>query len=118
MTVKNRKRTTAGHLTPVSLKPRPLTPIDVAIKRLVPCGTRRKILALFEHRCSWSAIKHWRKGRHAPPRWAKELIGKALARGAEHYTQPLEDLQATPDPIAYAPNILAYHASRMEKAGK
>ena len=49
-------------------------PMDRAIRGLVPSGSRRAILALFDNRATWSAIRHWRKGRAKPPQWAVDIL--------------------------------------------
>jgi hypothetical protein len=68
-----------------------MTPIDRALRRLVPNGSRKAILALFDNRVTWSAIRHWRKGRALPPQWAvnclRDYVAPVLAieaRTAEH----------------------------------
>lgn len=53
--------------------------IDRAIKALVPSGRRREILALFGNRVSWSAIRHWRKGRAKPPQWVVDQLQQRYA---------------------------------------
>ena len=55
------------------------TPIDTAIRRLVPSGRRRDILALFGNRVTWGAIAHWRKGRVKPPQWAVDCLRAYVA---------------------------------------
>ncbi len=111
-----RKRTTIGHPHLPTSEPLSPHPIDAAIRSLVPSGSRRDILALFDNQITWGAIKHWRKGRHAPSAWAKERITIALTEQAKRYLHPLETLRATPDPIPYASNIPACRAAQMEKA--
>lgn len=58
--------------------PKPV-PIDIAIRRLVPSGSRREILALFGNRVTWGAIAHWRKGRVEPPQWAVDSLRAYVA---------------------------------------
>ena len=115
---RNRERTTAGHLDALDTKPVLRTPMDAAISSVVPSGNRRAILAIFENRITWGAIRHWRKGRRTPPQWARKLIAEHLAHGARRYAQPLEALQSLPVSIGYVDNIAACRASQMEKAGK
>ena len=54
-------------------------PMDRAIRALVPSGERREILALFDNRASWSAIRHWRAGRWGPPAWAVDCLQQRVA---------------------------------------
>jgi hypothetical protein len=54
-------------------------PMDRVIRVLVPSGSRREIRALFGDRVSWSAIKHWRKGRTKPPQWAVDRVRQHAA---------------------------------------
>ena len=54
-------------------------PMDRAIRVLAPSGSRREILALFDTRVTWSAIKHWRRGRAKPPQWAVDYLQSRVA---------------------------------------
>ena len=73
--------------------PSPL-PIDIAIRRLVPSGRRRDVLALFQNRATWSAVCHWRKGRVLPPQWAVDLL--------RAYVAPVMAIEANTKPTGAA----------------
>ena len=73
--------------------PRPV-PIDTAIRRLVPSGRRRDVLALFQNRATWSAVCHWRKGRVLPPQWAVDLL--------RAYVAPVMAIEANTKPTGAA----------------
>ena len=115
MSAKNHERTTAGHLTPVSLQAAPPLITDM-IRALVPSGKHADIMALFEYRTTFGTIKGWRKGRRRAPQWAIDLCVRRLARSAEL----MERARMARGTMGgnYVPNILAHNARQMEKAGK
>jgi hypothetical protein len=55
------------------------TPMDLAIRRLVPSGRHAEILTLFGNRISWGTIQHWRRGRAGIPEWAIHCLREHVA---------------------------------------
>jgi hypothetical protein len=104
---RNRKRGDSNHTkrSPRTLFP-PLwtgnnTLIDKAIFHLWPWtvqnypGPRRAMRELLRRPITWSAVRHWRTGRHPMPAWAaadllahlegRVVAGHALAEELRHY---------------------------------
>ena len=63
---------------PIPADKRP-TAFDRAIRALIPRGTRTEILALFDDRVTWDAIRHWRTGKRGPPQWAIDRLRERAA---------------------------------------
>ena len=82
-------------------------PIDLALRRLVPTGSRAQIRALFGNRVTWGAIQHWRAGRARPPQWAvdclRRYIAPVLAIEPGHQGAALKRWRAKQPPV-YRPN--------------
>ena len=51
-----------------------LAPFGLVLRVLIPSGSIRESVALFDGRASWSAIEHWRRGRRQAPQWARDII--------------------------------------------
>jgi hypothetical protein len=80
------------------------TPIAQAIRALAPSRTRQEIMALFENRVSWGAIRHWRAGRRRPSQWAVECLRQRVASVFE--------IEAAKDPTTRLP-----HQAKKEAGG-
>lgn len=52
----------------------PPTIRDLARAALGPHALRKEIIAALGNRVTWSAVKHWHKGRRKPPQWAVDLL--------------------------------------------
>ena len=90
-TVKSRRpratRAHAGHNNKPEINPVP-SPFEFACQLLEPpiaqrvLGRRKAILAFFENRYTWGAVKHWAKGRRQAPQWAIDRIIAELRKTA------------------------------------
>jgi hypothetical protein len=85
----------ADYLSQLPKLSRPHEKFDAALRLLVPDGEHERIVALFDGRVSYSAIKHWRKGRNAIPIWVQERITQAM-QPIERLCQELKKMPAPP----------------------
>ena len=69
---------------------------DRCLLTLVPSRNRVAIRQLFNNRASWSAIKHWRKGRRRVPDWAREALSGQIARSASALQERQQSLAGLP----------------------
>lgn len=60
-------------------------PFEIALRAVAPGRSHREIVRdLLGNRASKSALKHWRKGRRAPPQWVCDIIqGEARKQAAQ-----------------------------------
>jgi len=72
-----------SHYANFPAETRTTPPIDQLIRNLVPSGRHRDILNLLDNRVTWSAVKHWRKGRRGTPRWVVERFQALIAPALE-----------------------------------
>ncbi len=64
----------------------PRTNFDVALHdltavpyRLSRDGRRAAMLTALDNLATWGQIKHWRAGRRAVPKWARDLLARKIA---------------------------------------
>lgn len=71
-------------------------PVKAALLTLVPSQSKAGLLALFDGRASYPAIRKWREGRRAMPPWAIDLIRAKLAAKAAEITAPGDLIKTGP----------------------
>lgn len=89
-----------------------------ALYTLFPSRRHDEILAFFDRQVSWSAIKHWKKGRAQPPAWVVGRLQDAARKAADAILAPAAGLVpgAGHNGAYGARHWREYHARRKEKA--
>jgi hypothetical protein len=88
--------------------------VRIAIEAVA--GTRRKdVLALFQGRVTWSAVKHWRAGRTVIPLWAATILADRL-RPLATLADQLERYPRPNRTAAGAAALRRWHAQRKSRA--
>jgi hypothetical protein len=59
------------------------TPIDQALRWLVPNADGKQLVALFDGRASRPVIANWRAGKRSAPQWAIDRINQRLKERQE-----------------------------------
>lgn len=70
-----------------------LPPFEQALRTIFPAVNRRAILAFFNNRVTWGAIRHWRMGRVEPPQWARNLVKEKIDAEVAHIESLIYDLR-------------------------
>ena len=52
---------------------------DAALRELIPSNNRKAITELFNHRVTFFAIRHWRRGRRRVPAWAAAIVKEKIS---------------------------------------
>lgn len=107
-TSKRPRAARVGYIKNLAGLVRPHEKFDAALRLLVPDGDHKSILALLDNRVTWSAVKHWRKGRNAIPEWVNARIAQEI--------EPLEklcaDIKKMPAPLGRDAGLKRWRAAR------
>ena len=68
-------------------------PFDRAIQVLLPAPINpEKLVALFDGRATYAAIKSWRYGVASPPQWALDVLEAKTRERANAMLQPIKEV--------------------------